>query len=86
MKQCHLLEYEHQIVPLILSHSASSLKAGETHKVEYDHKALEKDILERFIYGKPIILSDIPQVIYRKDVITTFTFDAVRKKVDPQVS
>lgn len=71
---------------LVLSHSTSSFKLGEAHKVQYDHKALEKDILERFVYGKPIILSDIPQVVYRKDIVSANTFDAVRKKVDPQVS
>ena len=85
IKQCHLLDYEDQIVPLVLSHSTSSKKVGEAHKVQYDHKALEKQLLERFIYGKPMIISDIPLVVYRKDVVNTFTFEAVRKKVFPQV-
>ena len=33
-----------------------------------------------------MIISDIPLVIYRKDIYTTVTFDAVRKKVKPQVN
>ena len=59
---------------------------GEAHCVRYDYQALEKHILDKFIYGKPIILSDIPQVVYLKDIYTTVTFDAVRKNVSPQVS
>ena len=84
--RCHLMDYEHQIVSIVLSHCRYSLKLGKAHNVEYDHQALEKHILDKFIHGKPMILSDIPQVIYRKDIYTTVTFDAVRKKVKPQVN
>ena len=54
--------------------------------MKYDHQALEKHVLNRFIHGKPLILLDIPQVVYRKDIYTTGTFADVRKKVEPQVS
>jgi hypothetical protein len=80
-----LLDYEHQIVSVVLSHSHYSLKLGEAHTVYYDYQALEKHILDKFIYGKPIILSDIPQVVYRRDIYTTVTFNQVRKRVHPQV-
>ena len=83
--RCHLLDYEQQIVSVVLSHCCYSLKVGEAHSVQYDHQALEKHILDRFIYGKPIILSDIPHVAYRRDIYTTVTFNAVRRKVSPQV-
>ena len=59
---------------------------GKGQDVSYDWPALEKDILGRFIHGKPLIQSDIPQVVYRKDIYTAATFAAVRKKVEPQVS
>ncbi len=70
---------------VVLSHCCYSLRVGEAHTVQYDHQAIEKHILDKFIHGKPRILSDIPQVVYRKDIYTTVTFDAVRKKVNPQV-
>ena len=54
--------------------------------MQYDHHALEKNILDKFIHGKPTILSEIPQVVYRKDIYTIDTLNAVRKKVNPQVS
>ena len=85
--RCHLLNYEHQIVSVVLSHCRYSLKLGEAHTVHYDHCALEKHILDKFVYGKPEIISeDILQVVYREDIYTTVTFEQVRKKVHPQVS
>ena len=83
---CHLLDYENQIISMILSHTHYSLHTGEAHTVTYDLKSLQKHILDKFIYGKPIILSDIPEVVYRNDIHTTDTFEAVRSKVKPQVS
>lgn len=62
-----------------------SLTFGKGQRLKYDHTALEKHILDRFIHGKPRILSDIPHVVYRKDIYTTVTFAAVRKKVKNQV-
>ena len=82
---CHLLNYERQLPSVILSHCRYSLQVGKGQDVSYDWPALEKDILGRFIHGKPLIQTDIPQVVYRKDIYTAATFAAVRKKVEPQV-
>ena len=59
---------------------------GRGHHIQYDHKSLEKHILNHFIQGKPIIVLDIPQVIFREDIYTTGTFSDVKLKVVPQVS
>ena len=83
--RCHLVDYEHQLLSIVLSHCNYSLTFGKAQDIEYDHTALEKHILDQFIHGKPRILSDIPHVVYRKDVYTTVTFAAVRKKVKKQV-
>ena len=83
--RCHLVDYEHQLPSIILSHCHYSLKVGKGQDVTYDHQALEKHILNRFIHGKPLIILEIPQVVYRKDIYTTGTFGDVRKKVAPQV-
>ena len=83
--QCHLLDYENKIISVVLSHCHYSLLAGEAHNVKYDYQSLQKHILDKFIHGKPMILSDIPQVVYRNDIHTTLTFEAVREKVKPQV-
>ena len=84
--RCHLVDYEHQLLSIVLSHCNYSLTFGKGQSIKYDHAALQKHILDRFIHGKPRILSDIPHVVYRKDIYTTVTFAAVRKKVKNQVS
>ena len=38
------------------------------------------------MYGKPRIIPETLQVVYRKDIYTTMYFDAVRDQVSPQVS
>ena len=83
---CHLLIYEQQLPSIILSHCHYSLVVGKGQDVCYDLPALEKHLLDHFIHGKPVILSDIPQVVYQKDIYTAATFASVRKKVEPQVS
>ena len=77
--------YEHHLQSMILSHCHYSLTAGDSHVVSYDFKALEKAILDHFVYGKPMIYSPMPQDLYQKDAYTKATFDAIRENVSPQV-
>ena len=83
--QCHLLDYERQIISVVLSHCHYSLRVGVAHTVKYEYQSLQKHILDKFIHGKPKILSDIPQVVFRTDIHSRTTFAAVREKVNPQV-
>ena len=81
LHRCHMLEYEQQLQSIILSHCHYSLTVGKGQKINYDLPALEKHILDRFIYGKPIIQVDIPNVAYRKDIYTVESFLEIRKRV-----
>ena len=85
IQHCHMLEYEKQIQSIILSHCEYSLIVGKSQEVKYNLPALEKHILNQFIYGKPTIQLDIPNVAFRKDIYTVETFLDVRRKVAPQV-
>ena len=82
---CHMLEYEQQLQSIILSHCHYSLTVGKGQEITYDLPALEQHILNRFVYGKPTILVDIPHVAYRQAIYTTESFIEIRKKVRPQV-
>lgn len=84
--RCHLLDYKSQILPILLAHCQYSLRLGEGQNVTYDLPALEKHLLNQFFHGKPLILSDIPQVRYRKDVYTSGNFAVIRRTVSPQVT
>ncbi|XP_064403130.1 E3 ubiquitin-protein ligase RNF213-like isoform X2 [Halichondria panicea] len=83
--RCHLLEYEQHLQSIILSHCHYSLTVGSGQNIKYDLPALEKHILNRFIYGKPAVLLDIHCVAYRKDIYTAETFQEIRRKVKPQI-
>ncbi len=86
VQHCHLLDYEQELVPLVVSHCHYS--GATTHgQINCNLPALEKHILDKFIHGKPVISLEIPQVAYRKKrgVSTATTLVAVRKNV-PQVS
>ena len=85
IQSCHLLDYEHQILSIVLSHCHYSLEHGKGQNVSYDLQALEKNIVDRFIHGKPLIQLEIPQVFYRKDVYTAKAFASIRNNVKPQV-
>ncbi len=85
VQKCHLLNYEHQLMPIILSHCQYSLKYGQGQNVKYDLPALEKHLIDRFVHGRPFLVLEIPQVVYRKDIYTTTTLVNIRKKVEPQV-
>eukprot|EP00731_Ephydatia_muelleri_P016208 Em0009g632a len=50
-------------------------------EVKYDFAALEKHIVDRFIYGKPHIMLMIPAVVFKEDRFTAATFGAIRRKV-----
>ena len=82
---CHLLDYEHQLLSIVLSHCRYSLRHGHGQDIRYDLSALEKHIVDRFIHGKPLLMLEIPQVVYRRDVYTATSFANIRKKVSPQV-
>ena len=84
--RCHFLEYEQHLQSIILSHCHYSLAVGSGQNIKYDLPALEKNILNRFIYGKPAVLLDIACVAYRKDIYTAETFQEIRRKVKPQVN
>ena len=85
VRPCHLLEYEHHLQSIILSHCHYSLTVGRGRNIKYNLPALEKHVLDKFIYGKPVILQDIPNVAYLKDIYTVETFLEIRRKVKPQV-
>ena len=79
--RCHLLDYEQQLLSIVLSHCHYSLQVGQGQDVTYDLPALEKHILDRFIQGKPKIVSELQPVAYVKDLYVASNFSAVRVKV-----
>ena len=82
IQYCHLPDYEHQIISIVLSHCHYSLCHGEGQTVTYDLPALEKHFVDRFVHGKPFIKFEIQRFAYRKDA---YSITTIRKRVRPQV-
>lgn len=76
---CHVINYERQLIHVILTHCKYSLKIGFGDDVTYDYASLQKHILDRFVNGKPLIDVDIPLISFKSDVLKTTVFSHVRK-------
>ena len=86
LQACHVLNYEHKLIPVILTHCQYSLKYGEGTEVSYDFEAIERDLFDKFIFGKPLILVDeMPRVVFRKDAHDATFYESIMASV-PQVS
>ena len=82
LQDCHLLNYESHIIPVVLNHCHHSLEVGKGTDIQYDLPALEKKIVDRFIHGKPLIqFENAPRVVYRKDTHDAAKFNDVRANV-----
>jgi len=83
LQPCHVISYENKLLPLILTYCQYCLQYGKGTEIEYDTTAIEKDLFEKFIFGKPLILIDeMPIVVLSND--DTF-YESIATKV-PQVN
>ena len=82
----HVVCYEHKLIPVILTHCQYSLQYGRGDDVTYDLQAIERDLCDKFIFGKPLILYDeVPRVVLRKDAHDIAFYESIAAKV-PQVT
>lgn len=53
----HLIAYdpERDLLPLILAHCNYSLEVGQETLVHYDWAALERQLIDRFLRGRPFV-------------------------------
>ena len=57
MTKAHLVAYDpdKDFLPMILAHCDYSLKVGEGTMIDFNWKCLEKQVVGRFIRGRPRI-------------------------------
>ena len=88
LRPSHVLQYSlNQLMTVVSAHCHYSLRVGqEKAETVYDFHALQRHLLNEFVYGKPLIrVKKMPQMIYRKEVYTAEKFDKIVSKVRPQV-
>jgi len=82
LQACHVISYEHKLISIILTHCQYSLQYGKGTEVKYDYGAIERDLFDKFIFGKPLILVDkMPRVVLRKDAHDATFYESVLNKV-----
>lgn len=89
LQMTDLILYEDRLKAIILAHSHYSVVAGQgSAEVEFDFAAMERHILDDFIYTKPKIIKKraLYIVSFREDVYEKQIFQNIREKVYPQVS
>ena len=79
-----MINYEQQLIHVLMTHCKYSLKTGFGDDVTYDYASLEKHFLDRFVRGKPLIDVDIPLLAFKSDILRPIVFSRLRKSI-PQV-
>ncbi|XP_078381354.1 E3 ubiquitin-protein ligase rnf213-alpha-like isoform X3 [Oculina patagonica] len=84
----NLISYdiERDLLPLILAQCNYSLEVGRGTLVQYNWEALERQLIDRFIRGRPMIDFKDERFAFSKDIQLDSVFASVKAKVHPQVS
>ncbi|XP_028416581.1 E3 ubiquitin-protein ligase RNF213-like [Dendronephthya gigantea] len=84
--KAHLVAYdpEKDFIPIILAHCDYSLNLGEETVLEFNWKSLERQIVDRFIRGRPRLTSLVELFVFSKDICDGEVFKALQQKI-PQV-
>uniref|UniRef100_A0A7M4G2W3 RING-type E3 ubiquitin transferase n=1 Tax=Crocodylus porosus TaxID=8502 RepID=A0A7M4G2W3_CROPO len=80
----HVISYEveRDLIPLILSNAQYSVEKGGETLQEFDLEKIQKQVVSRFLQGKPIITrTGIPTLVYRHDRNYEHLFNDIRNKL-----
>ncbi|KAI8522257.1 hypothetical protein Bbelb_020110 [Branchiostoma belcheri] len=72
---------DQDLLPLVLSHCCYSLAVGEGSRVEYDLPALERQLVERFVSGKPWINDEFETFVFRQETKNVAMYKSLRDKI-----
>lgn len=87
VSRSHLISYdtERDLLPVILAQCNYSLEVGRGTLVQYNWEALERQLIDRFIRGRPLIDFKDERFAFSKDAQLDSVFTSVKNKVRPQV-
>ncbi|KAI6647030.1 E3 ubiquitin-protein ligase [Oopsacas minuta] len=77
----HVIVYEEDLQPLLLSHAHYSLALGQGSQVTYDFEGVEQQLMEQFIQNKPLIQAEHLRFEYIREAYNLGVFEQVRHKV-----
>lgn len=80
VQHCHLVEYYQQLMPMVLSYSRKHSEDQE--QLTYDFAAFEKQFIDRFVHGKPLIKLHITEVKFREEA---YSIANIKRSIPPKV-
>ncbi|KAK3585587.1 hypothetical protein CHS0354_036774 [Potamilus streckersoni] len=82
----HLIYYhpEQDVLPLVLANCNYSFEDGKGTTIEYNFTNLERQIMDRFLFGKSWIDIEIELMVYRSEYTNATVFRKLQEKI-PQV-
>ena len=89
LRPLHVLQYSlNQLMTIVSAHCHYTLRPGqEKAEMVYDFQALQRQLLNELVYGKPLIkVKKMLQMVYRNDVYTAEKFNEIKSRVHPQVA
>ncbi|XP_068759451.1 E3 ubiquitin-protein ligase rnf213-alpha-like isoform X4 [Montipora capricornis] len=85
MSQLIAYDPERDLLPLILAHCNYSLKVGQETLVQYDWTALERQLTDRFLKGRPFVEFKEERFAFSRDTRDDSVFASLAEKI-PQDS
>ncbi|CAB4012406.1 Hypothetical predicted protein [Paramuricea clavata] len=81
--KAHLVAYdpEKDFLPMVLVHCDYSLRVGEGTTVEFNWKCLERQLVDRFIRGRPRLMSLVELFVFSKDICDGEVFKVLKQKI-----
>ncbi|KAK3585578.1 hypothetical protein CHS0354_036765 [Potamilus streckersoni] len=79
----HLISYhpEQDILPLVLANCNYSFEVGKGTTIEYNFTNLERQIMDRFLFGKSWIDIEIHLMVYRAEYTNATVFRKLQEKI-----
>ncbi|KAK3585575.1 hypothetical protein CHS0354_036762 [Potamilus streckersoni] len=79
----HLISYhpEQDILPLVLANCNYSFEVGKGTAIEYNFANLERQIIDRFLFGKCFIDIKIDLMVYRAEYTNATVFRKLQEKI-----
>lgn len=79
----HLIAYdpEKDLLPLILAHCNYSLEVGKETSVQYDWAALERQLIDRFLRGRPFVDFREERFAFSRDTRDDTVFSSLAEKI-----
>lgn len=80
MSQLVAYDSEKDLLPVMLANCSYSLEVGKETSLQYNWEALQKQIVDRYLRGRPIVELKLDDFVFREDD-RDVSFDNLREKI-----